>query len=128
MDNHSVIKVIKRVRHCDELYKIPGNDEIDAALYLYNTHSKPELLIQGYQILKVTEFINKINNNYKEYSYIYAVGIYRQILSKIRKILRMIFKNGLLEEKKLFLLLFLKKVKRISLVQRLMVISIVYCS
>ncbi|XP_016658449.1 uncharacterized protein LOC100575167 [Acyrthosiphon pisum] len=68
------LKVKKRVRHRDEPYKIPGDDEIDAALYLYDTQSKPELLIQAHQTFKETGFINKINYNNKKSQHFYKLS------------------------------------------------------
>ncbi|CAI6353710.1 unnamed protein product [Macrosiphum euphorbiae] len=68
------LKVKKRVRHRDEPYKIPGDDEIGAALKLYDTQSKPELLIQAYQTFKETGFINKINNNHRKSQHFYKLS------------------------------------------------------
>ncbi|XP_016657442.1 uncharacterized protein LOC107882879 [Acyrthosiphon pisum] len=59
------LKAKKRVRHHYEPFKMPGDDEIAKALYLYETQIKPKFLIHAYQLYKEAGFVNKMHNNLK---------------------------------------------------------------
>ncbi|XP_060870952.1 uncharacterized protein LOC132945272 isoform X2 [Metopolophium dirhodum] len=64
-------KAKKVVRHHNAPYTIPGDEEIDAALYLFKTQTKPKLLIHAYQIFKEASYINKIDKNSRQSKYFF---------------------------------------------------------
>jgi len=62
-------KAKKVVRHHNAPYTIPGDEEIDAALNLYKTQTKPKFLIHAYQLFKEAGYINKVDKNSRQLKY-----------------------------------------------------------
>eukprot|EP00102_Acyrthosiphon_pisum_P021228 XP_016658438.1 PREDICTED: uncharacterized protein LOC107883282 [Acyrthosiphon pisum] len=65
------LKAKKVVRHDNAPYTIPGDEEINAALYLYKTQTKPKFLIHAYQLFKEAGYINNVNKNYGQSKYFF---------------------------------------------------------
>ncbi|CAI6350792.1 unnamed protein product [Macrosiphum euphorbiae] len=60
------LKAKGRVRRYYEQYKMPGDDEIDAAEMLCSTKTKARLLIQASKLYMEAAFVNKLKNNKDE--------------------------------------------------------------
>jgi len=58
------LKAKKRVRHRNEPYKMPGDDEMEAAERLLSTTS-PKFFIHAYQLYKEAGFVYEMQNNLK---------------------------------------------------------------
>ncbi|XP_025197118.1 uncharacterized protein LOC112595929 [Melanaphis sacchari] len=68
------LKAKGRVRRYYEQYKMPENDEINAAEMLCSTKTKARLLIQASKLYMEVAFINKLKNNKEESNKYYKIS------------------------------------------------------
>jgi len=55
-----------KVRRSNELYKMPGDDEMEAAEIFCSIKSHPKFLMKASQLYKEAGQVYKLKNNYKE--------------------------------------------------------------
>jgi len=68
------LKAKGRVRRYYQQYKMPEDDEIDAAEMLCSTKTKARLLIQASKVYMEAAFVNKLKNNKVESKQFYQLS------------------------------------------------------
>jgi len=68
------LKAKGRVRRYYEKFKMPGDDEIDAANMLCSTKTKARLLIQASNLYMEAAFVNKLKSNQCESNKLYKLS------------------------------------------------------